>query len=43
MAVFLALQTPDTMTGQMLSAPDFDRERGIEPPSAYERLYSGQG
>ena len=42
-AVFLALQTPDTMTGQMLSAPDFDRERGIEPPSAYERLYSGQG
>jgi 2-deoxy-D-gluconate 3-dehydrogenase len=39
-AVFLALQTPASMTGQMLSAPDFDREHGIHRPSAYERLYS---
>ena len=39
-AVFLALQTPETMTGQMLSAPEFDQERGIHRPSAYDRLNS---
>ncbi len=39
-AVFLALQTPATMTGQILNAPDFDREQGIERPSAYQRLYA---
>ena len=39
-AVFLALQTPETMTGQTLNAPDYDQEQGITPPSAYERLYS---
>lgn len=39
-AVFLALQTPETMTGQMLNAPDYDQEHGIHRPSAYERLYS---
>ena len=39
-AVFLALQTPETMTGQLLSAPDFDQEHGISRPSAYDRLNS---
>ena len=39
-AVFLALQTPETMTGQLLSAPDFDQERGIDRPSAFDRLKS---
>ena len=38
-ALFLALQTPGTMTGQTLSAPEFDRDRGIERPSAFERLF----
>ena len=37
-AVFLALQTPETMTGEVLQAPEFDREHGIHVPSAYERL-----
>lgn len=39
-AVFLALQTPETMTGQLLSAPDFDQEHGINRLSAYDRLNS---
>ena len=39
-AVFLALQTPGTMTGQLLSAPEFDQEHGIHRPSAYDRLNS---
>ena len=39
-AVFLALQTPETMTGQVVSAPEFDQEHGIQASSAYERLYS---
>ncbi len=39
-AVFMALQTPQTMTGQLVNAPEFDQEHGISPPSAYERLYS---
>jgi len=37
-ALFLAVQTPDTLTGELVNAPDFDREHGIERPSAYERL-----
>lgn len=40
-AVFLALQTPETMTGQVVSAPEYDQEQGIQVPSAYDRLYSG--
>jgi len=40
-AVFLALQTPETMTGQVVSAPEYDQEQGIPVPSAYDRLYSG--
>lgn len=39
-AVFLALQTPETMTGQLLSAPDFDQEHGINRLSAFNRLKS---
>ncbi len=39
-AVFLALQTPETMTGQLLSAPEFDEEHGIHRPSAYEHMKS---
>ena len=39
-AVFLALQSPETMTGQVVSAPEFDQEHGIQVPSAYDRLYS---
>ena len=38
-ALFLALQTPGPMTGQTVSAPEFDRDHGIERPSAYERLF----
>jgi 3-oxoacyl-[acyl-carrier protein] reductase len=39
-AVYLALQTPETLTGQVVSAPEFDEEHGIQPPSAYDRLYT---
>lgn len=39
-AVFLALQTPETMTGQLVSAPEFDQEHGIHRPSAYDRMNS---
>ena len=39
-AVFLALQTPETLTGEMVIAPDYDREHGIHRPSAYERLHA---
>jgi 3-oxoacyl-[acyl-carrier protein] reductase len=39
-AVYLALQTPETLTGQVVSAPEFDEEQGIQPPSAYDRLYA---
>ena len=38
-AVFLALQTPETLTGEMVIAPDYDLEHGIQRPSAYERLH----
>ena len=37
-AVFLALQTPETIIGRLLSAPDFDKEHGINRPSAFDRL-----
>ena len=38
-AVFLAVQTPETLTGEMVIAPDYDMEHGIPRPSAYERLH----
>ena len=38
-AVFLAMQTPETLTGEMVAAPDYDQEHGIQRPSAYERLH----
>ena len=28
-AVYLAVQTPETLTGEMVAASDFDREHGI--------------
>ena len=40
-AVFMALQTPETMTGQLVFAPDYDQEHGIHRPSAYDRLHAG--
>ena len=39
-AVYMALQTPETMTGQLVSAPEYDQEQGIERLSAYERLHA---
>ena len=39
-AVLLALQPPETMTGQVVNSPGFDQEHGIQVPSAYGRLYS---
>ncbi len=39
-AIHMALQTPETMTGQLVSAPEFDEEHGIERLSAYDRLHS---
>ena len=39
-AVYLARQTPESLTGQVVSAPEFDEEQGIQPPSAYDRLYA---
>ncbi|PKB83719.1 MAG: hypothetical protein BZY88_01375 [SAR202 cluster bacterium Io17-Chloro-G9] len=39
-AVFMALQTPETMTGQLVSAPEYDQEHGIERLSAYDRLHA---
>lgn len=39
-AVFLALQTPESLTGTMVAAPEFDLEHGIQRPSAYERLHA---
>jgi 3-oxoacyl-[acyl-carrier protein] reductase len=38
-AVYMALQTPETMTGQLVSAPEYDEAQGIVRPSAYERLH----
>ena len=39
-AVYMALQTPETMTGQLVSAPEYDEEHGIKRLSAYERLHA---
>ena len=39
-AVHMALQTPETMTGQLLSAPEYDEEHGIKRPSAYDQLHT---
>ena len=39
-AVYLAFQTPKTMTGGMVSAPDYDREHGIQRATADERLHT---
>lgn len=38
-AVYMALQTPETMTGQLVSAPEYDEEHGIKRLSAYDRLH----
>ena len=38
-AVYLALQTPATMTGQLVSAPEYDAAQGIARLSAYDRLH----
>ena len=37
-AVYMALQSPESMTGQLVSAPEYDEDHGIERLSAYERL-----
>ena len=39
-AVYLALQIPETLTGGMVSAPDYDKEHGIQRATAYERLHT---
>ena len=39
-AVFLALQTPETLTGELVAAPEFGREHGIHRPSAYDTLHA---
>ncbi len=39
-AVYMALQTSETLTGQLVSASEYDEERGIERPSAYDRLHA---
>ena len=39
-AVYMAQQTPETITGQLVSAPEYDEEHGIERLSAYERLHA---
>ena len=39
-AVFMALQTPETMTGQLVSATEYDEEHGVNRLSAYERLHA---
>ena len=39
-AVYMAVQTAESMTGQLVSAQEYDEEQGIERPSAYERLHA---
>ena len=39
-AVYLALQTPDTLTWGMVSAPDYDQEHGIQRTTAYDSLHT---
>ena len=36
-ALFMALQTAETMTGQLVSALEYDEEHGITRFSAYDR------
>ena len=36
-AVFIATRTTETMTGQLVAAPEYDQEHGIERRSAFER------
>ncbi|MDP6454655.1 MAG: SDR family NAD(P)-dependent oxidoreductase [SAR202 cluster bacterium] len=38
-ALFLASQTSESLTGQLINAPEFDQDNGIQRPSAYDRLY----
>ncbi|MYC34652.1 MAG: SDR family oxidoreductase [Chloroflexi bacterium] len=38
-AVHMAMQTPATMSGQLVSAAQYDEEHGIERLSAYDRLH----
>ena len=38
--IYLAFQTPESLTGGMVSAPDYDKERGIQRATAYERLHT---
>ena len=39
-AVHMALQTSETMTGQLVSATEYDEQHGIERTSAYDRLHA---
>lgn len=39
-AVYLALQTSKTLTGGLVSAPDYDEKHGIRRPTAYDRLHA---
>ena len=39
-ALYLALQTPETMTGQLVSAAEYDEAHGITRLSAYDRLHA---
>ena len=39
-AVYMALQTPETMSGQLVSAPEYDEAQGIVRLSAYDRLHA---
>ena len=38
-AIYLAVQTPETMTGEMVAAPDFDHEYVIQRRPADGRLH----
>ncbi len=38
-AVYMALQTPESMTSRMVSATEYDEAQGIQRLSAYERLH----
>lgn len=39
-AVYPSLQTPETLTGAMVAAPDYDQEHGIQRATAYERRHT---
>ena len=39
-AVYMALQTPKSLTGQLVAATEYDEEQGIKRLSAYERLHA---